>query len=104
MWRFMEATTVQHGAVPPNYAALHAWSIAEPAAFYSSLWDFLDITGSRGDVIVQRATNIQDVRFFSDARLNYAENLLHTADDRVALIAYREDGVSHRMTRAELYA
>lgn len=104
MWQFMEATRAQHGALPPDYAALHAWSVAEPEAFYSSLWDFLDIIGTRGDVIVQPAANLRDVRFFPEARVNYAENLLRCADETPALIAYREDGECRRLTRAELYA
>src|SRR5262245_29192325 len=85
MWRFIEASSVQHGIAPPDYAALHAWSIAEPEAFHASLWDFLEIIGSRGERIVQRAANIQHVRFFPDARLNYAENLLYCADEGPAL-------------------
>ena len=41
-------------------------------------------------------------RFFPDARLNYAENMLANADDRLAISAHCEDGRHVRLTRREL--
>ena len=33
----------------PDYAALHAWSIAERAEFWSAVWDFCGVLGERGE-------------------------------------------------------
>ncbi len=33
----------------PDFAALHAWSVADRAAFWSTLWDFCGVVGERGE-------------------------------------------------------
>ena len=42
-------------------------------------------------------------RWFPEARLNYAENLLQWRDDGEALVFWGEDKVKRRLSRAELY-
>src|SRR5690606_13152896 len=91
------------GFAPTDYPALHAWSIAELEAFYSRLWDFLGIVGDKGGVAVEHAADIRKVRFFPEARLNYTENLLAEPDDRLAIIAHRDDGTRRALTRRELH-
>jgi len=91
-----------HGFLPTDYAGLHAWSVAEPEAYYSALWDDLGVIGSKGDRAVQPGDAISTTRFFPDARLNYAENLLRDADDRPAIIAHRDDGTRRQLSRREL--
>ena len=102
MWQFARATVPHHHAADGDYEALHAWSIGDPDNYHASLWDFLQIIGERGERSVHHAERLRDVRFFPDARLNYAENLLRDPDERVALIACREDGTERRLTRAQL--
>ncbi|WP_445680172.1 acetoacetate--CoA ligase [Radicibacter daui] len=85
-----------------DYAALHAWSVAEPEAFHSLLWDFLDLVGHKGARAIVRSASLREVRFFPDARLNYAENLLKEPDDRPALIAHRDDGTRRELSRRQL--
>ncbi len=87
-----------------DYAGLHAWSVDEPDAYHALLWDYLDIVGSRGDVVWQPAADLTGVRFFPDASLNYAENMLRDADERIAIIAHREDGTRRQLTRRDLAA
>jgi acetoacetyl-CoA synthetase len=99
MARFAEAA----GFEGTGHAALHAWSVNEPEAFYSQLWDFLAIAGDKGAVTVRPAAKLRDVRYFPSARLNYAENLLADADERPAIIACRDDGTRREITRRELY-
>jgi acetoacetyl-CoA synthetase len=43
-------------------------------------------------------------RWFPDARLNYAENLLRHRDDADALVFWGEDKLKRRLSRRELYA
>jgi acetoacetyl-CoA synthetase len=95
--------TAQHGFDPTDYASLHAWSVAEPEAFYSSLWDFTGVIGEKGTVAVLPHTDLARVRFFPEAKLNYAENLLREPDDRLALIAHRDDGTRRTLTRRVLH-
>lgn len=103
MWQFAESTKQYHHAAPDNYAALHAWSTESPSEFYSSLWDFLNIIGDKGETAYVANDDIKKVQFYPDARLNYAENLLQNPDSRPAIIAHRDDGVRRVITRKELY-
>ena len=36
-----------------DYAALHSWSVREPADFWSAVWDFAGVPGSRVYVALQ---------------------------------------------------
>jgi len=92
----------QQGFAPTDYAGLLAWSIAEPEIFYSRLWDFVGIIGDKGTRAVLAGPDLRATRFFPEARLNYAENLLREPDDRPALIAHRDDGTRRALTRREL--
>jgi acetoacetyl-CoA synthetase len=66
---------------------LHAWSIADSQAFWAELWDFCNITAEyRGDRVLLDSDKLPVVRYFPDARLNYAQNLLVRNDDTPALI------------------
>ena len=93
----------QQGFAAADYAALLAWSIAEPEAFYSRLWDFVGIIGDKGGRALAPGPDLRATRFFPEARLNYAENLLREPDDRLALIAHRDDGTRRTLTRRELH-
>ncbi|MGI9197300.1 MAG: acetoacetate--CoA ligase [Candidatus Nanopelagicales bacterium] len=55
--------------------ALQAWSIADPDAFWSAVWDFFGVIGERGETAAVPAS-LPDAPFFPGARLNLAENLL----------------------------
>jgi acetoacetyl-CoA synthetase len=104
LWRFAERTASLHGAAPRDYAALHAWSLREPAAYYSALWDFLDIVGVKGERSIAGGARLQDTRFFPDARLNYAENLLRNPDSSPAFLVQYESGEHRSLSRVQLYA
>ena len=85
-----------------DYAALHAWSIREPEAFWPLLWDTLGIIGDRGARVIGGGAQLADARFFPDAKLSFAENLLRRRDDAIALIACTIEGTRRTMTFAEL--
>ena len=92
------------GFAPEDYAGLHAWSVAEPEAFYSRLWDFLGIVGSKGGTAHAPGIDQIATRFFPEASLNYAENLLSRASDNPAIIAHRDDGTRREISGVELTA
>ena len=87
-----------------NYAELWQWSVDEPEAFWSELWDFCGAVGEKGTKIVVDRSKMPGARWFPDAKLNYAENLLQQRDDSEALVFWGETKVKRRMTRAELVA
>src|SRR5690606_5303477 len=93
----------RQGFSPTDYTGLHQWSVEQPEAYHAALWDRFDIIGERGERVVLPGANIRETRFFPEARLNYAENLLRQPDDRLAIIAHREDGTRRTLTRGQLY-
>ena len=99
--RFMAEVSASWGVDAADYAALHAWSVAEPAQFWRSMWDFAGIVGDGpGERIVIDGDRMPGARWFPDARLNYAENLLRRRDEADALVFWGEDRVRRRLSFA----
>jgi len=73
-------------------AALHRWSIDEPAAFWEEVWSFAAVRGDGpGPALARGAGAMPGTRWFPEARLNFAENLLPRSDAAPALIFRAED-------------
>lgn len=78
-------------------------SVEKPEAFWSRLWDFCEVKAeTRGSRVLVDGTKMPGAKFFPDARLNYAENMLRRNDDADALVFRGEDKVRRRMSWAEL--
>ena len=94
------------GFDPRDYVDLHRWSISNPGAFWSALWDFACIVGEKGNrfFLPDQSAWMTGARFFPDARLNLAENLLRGADADTAVHEVLESGAHRAITRAELRA
>ena len=103
------------GVVPPGWPAggsgggsyheLWRWSVAEPGAFWSSIWDYFGVLGDRGDAPPLQGGPMPAVSWFSDARTNYARNALRAASadpDRTAIIYRSEAGHDGSLSYAEL--
>jgi acetoacetyl-CoA synthetase len=105
MKAFMKLVNERHGLSLKTYAQLYRWSVDRLEDFWRDLWDFTGvIAGTRGERVLADAHKMPGARFFPDARLNYAENLLRevpgAADE--AIVFWGEDKVRRRMTRREL--
>ncbi len=96
MAAFMKATG------KADYAELWQWSVDQPAAFWSTLWDFCGVIGDQGSQVLVDGDKMPGARWFPEARLNYAENLLKHRDDGEALVFWGEDKVKRRLSRSEL--
>jgi len=62
-----------------DYDALWRWSVREPDAFWSSIWQWFNV---KYDGCAQRVTDgapMPGTRWFPDARVNYAEHVLQNA-------------------------
>ncbi|MGK9052330.1 acetoacetate--CoA ligase [Neorhizobium petrolearium] len=79
-----------------DYDAFYAWSIAERGDFWSAVWDFCGVKGERGARALIDGDDMLAARFFPDATLNFAENLLTGNGAGDALIFRGEDKVSYR--------
>jgi len=86
-----------------NFAALHDYSIQQPEHFWSELWDYCGIIAqTKGERVLVDGDKMPGARFFPDARLNFAENLLVKDGDDLALIFWGEDKVEKTCTWTQL--
>ena len=90
---------------PPTapYHALWRWSIEHQEAFWSAAWDWFGIVGHKGGRVLVDGDNMPRARYFPDARLNFAENLLRRRTDDPAIIAWAEDGRRRVVSWRELH-
>ena len=85
------------------YADIHRFSVNEPEAFWSAVWDFCAVKAeTRGARILIDGNKMPGAHFFPEARLNYAENLLRRAGEGEAIVFRGEDKVRRRMSWSEL--
>ncbi len=104
MTALMRAARRKYGIELANYAALHAWSVREPAQFNRLLWEFCGvIAGRQGDIVLEHGDRMPGARWFPQAQLNFAENLLRRRDTGVAIEFWGEDRVKSSVTHAGLY-
>ena len=85
-----------------NFQSLWQWSTDSMTDFWPLLWQWHGIIGNMGSRPLVNEKAMPGATFFPDATLNFAENLLASADDSLAISAHGEDGRSTRLTRAEL--
>jgi acetoacetyl-CoA synthetase len=86
-----------------SYQELHAWSIENPGEFWSKAWDDLEVVGSKGSIFYTKGKDFISSTFFSQARLNVAQNLLAKGEDTdVAIVSILEDGTRSEITWAKL--
>jgi acetoacetyl-CoA synthetase len=88
-----------------SYSQLHTWSIQNPGLFWSRAWDDAQIIGNKGTDFYSPGEDFISSRFFSDATLNVAENLLSKGKDGdVAIVSILEDGTRAETTWGDLRA
>jgi acetoacetyl-CoA synthetase len=102
---FMAAVGEDWGVALSDYAALYDWSIREKERFWQSLWSFCDVRAeTRGDLILVDGHRMPGARWFPEARLNFAENLLRRRDEGEAVVFWGEGGKIRRLSHGQLYA
>ncbi|MCL9777261.1 acetoacetate--CoA ligase [Vibrio methylphosphonaticus] len=95
-----------------GYAELHQWSVEQPELFWQSVWQFCGMVGWQGKQVLQqgesrwqRPKSNRDALWFPEAKVNYAENLLHPANtwpDDLAIWFENERGEQQRYTWKKL--
>jgi len=104
---FRLAAERRWGVALPDYEALHAWSVAQPEQFWTSVWEGDGVgggvIGTRGERVLVDGHRMPGAKWFPDARLNFAQNLLRSRDARDAIVFWGEERVKNRMSHGELY-
>ena len=85
-----------------NYEELWKWSIEKPEKFWDSIWDYSNVLGEKGDILLKDKDKMPGARFFPNAKLNYTENLLKNKNEPLAIISEREDGLKSKISTLEL--
>ena len=91
-----------------NYGELHQWSIEQPEAFWSLVWQTAGITpalppGLSKSEILNTQGHFSEAQWFPNLQLNFAENLLQRRDEKAALISCGEPSLNDGQDRSISY-
>ena len=102
---FIRAANQRFGATVDDYESLRRWSVAAAAEFWGLVWEFCGIIGDGpGTPVVDDIRKMPGAKWFPQARLNFAENLLRRHDAGDAIVFWGEDRVKRRLSFVELDA
>ena len=82
-----------------DYAELHRWSIEQSPAFWNLLWDFCEVRGEKGARTLVDGARMPGAKWFPDARLNYAQNMLHGQGE---IVFWGEERIKRRLSQQNL--
>ena len=86
-----------------SFKNLWEWSVKNPQKFWSEFWDYSKIIGEKGNEIIRENKIFNKVKFFPEARINYAENILKKKTDETAIHFLSEKGFEESITWENLY-
>jgi acetoacetyl-CoA synthetase len=86
-----------------SYHEFHDWSVANPEEFWSEVWDACGVIASRkGATVLLDGDKMPGARWYPEARLNIAENLMRRGDRGDAFVLWDESGPRRRVSYADL--
>lgn len=109
---FLKTVNEKYGLALDSYFDLYRWSTHHIDLFWDTVWDDVAIVGYKGEGVVDNnALPAANPPWFSEARLNWAENMLTCRSaDKFALVQATEptpecpNPPHQRVTYADLYA
>ena len=75
-----------------DFNKIWKWSVDNPKIFWKSIWDFTKVKGELGNILLEESDVFFKNKFFTDSKLNYAENLLKKNNAEPAIIFKSENG------------
>ncbi len=105
--RFIACVNSRRGTKFSGYRDLYAWSVQHPEEFWTELARFADVRADWGPgPALEHAERFPGARFFPNAQLNFAQNLLRYSDEQPAILFRNERGdrrdLSYRQLQAEV--
>jgi acetoacetyl-CoA synthetase len=101
--QFAQQLVRKHRLELNTYADFHRWTCDNPETFWSEVWDFCGVVASRkGSTVLVDGDKMPGAKWFPEARLNLAENLLRRGDRGDALVLWDETGFRRRTSYSEL--
>jgi acetoacetyl-CoA synthetase len=103
--RFTACVNARQGLRMAHYTDVYQWSLDNPAQFWAELARFADVRASfaRDSPVIENPTAMPGARFFPEARLNFAQNLLRYRDAHPAFLFRNERGARREISYRHLY-
>src|SRR5438874_5681528 len=86
-----------------SFEALHRWSVEHSEDFWNLVWDFCEVQGAKRGPTLVDADKMPGARWFPEAKLNFAQNLLRKRDHTDAIVFWGEERIKRRLSRKNLY-
>ncbi len=88
-----------------SYPEFYDWTVENSEQFWSEVWDYCGvIAAKKGSTILVDRDKMPGAKWFPEARLNVAENMLRRGDQGDALVFWDETGFRKRVSYADLYS
>ncbi len=101
--RFRNWVNEKHSLKLDSFHALYDWSVTRKEDFWPAIMDYAGLKAeSWGNTVLVDGDKMPGAKFFPDARLNFAENLLVRDDHTDALVFWGEDKVKTRISWCDL--
>jgi acetoacetyl-CoA synthetase len=75
-----------------DFSKIWKWSIENPKFFWKSIWDFTKVKGEMGNTLLKESSIFYKNKFFPEAKLSYAQNILSKNNTEKAIIFKSENG------------
>jgi acetoacetyl-CoA synthetase len=86
-----------------TYPEFYQWTVDNLEEFWSEIWDWCGVIASKkGSTVLVDGDRMPGAKWFPDARLNFAENLLKRGDQGDALVFWDERGFQRRISYSSL--
>ena len=104
MLAFCRQLDADLGLAFEDYPQLHRWSVENPGVFWEQVWRFTGIKASQPYTqVLSDGDQFPGAKWFTGAKLNFAENLLRNRSDKTALVSWLENGSRRSLSYGELY-
>jgi len=81
-----------------DFNKIWKWSVENKSDFWKSIWEFTKVKGNLGNEAVKKSDIFFKNKFFPNAKLNYAENLLRKNNNETAIIFKSENGYKNNLS------
>ena len=81
-----------------NFSKIWRWSVENPQIFWKSIWDFTKVKGEIGNTLFKESSIFYKNRFFPEAKLSYAQNILSKNNTESAIIFKSENGYKTKLS------
>jgi acetoacetyl-CoA synthetase len=86
-----------------TYPEFYQWTCDHPEEFWAEVWDWCGVVASKkGGTVLVDGDKMPGAKWFPEARLNFAENLLKRGDQGDAFVFWDERGFQRRISYSHL--